>query len=85
MGNAIQRYFNTKLLSDFEAYRFVFMSTEKYELVGRLLKPGESPANYSEEEEDNVKSKEEWPPRYYEHFLKFDQISFSLLKSVRFV
>lgn len=49
----------TKLLSNFGAYRFIFISPEKYELVGRLLKPGESPANYSEEEEENVKSKED--------------------------
>lgn len=27
--------------------------TEKYEYVGRLLKPGEEPASYSDEEDDN--------------------------------
>lgn len=40
--------------------------SEKYEFVGKLLKPGEAPTSYSDEEEDlsqpeggDVKSKEE--------------------------
>jgi len=28
------------------------MLTEKYDVVGRLLKPGEEPTNYSDDEED---------------------------------
>lgn len=33
---------------------FVFVKIpEKYEYVGRLLKPGEEPASYSDEEDDN--------------------------------
>lgn len=40
---------------------------EKYEYVGRLLKPGEVPTNYSDEEEEGSqqevesKSKYDWP------------------------
>lgn len=29
------------------------MFSEKYDLVGRLLKPGEQPTNYSDEEEES--------------------------------
>lgn len=31
---------------------FVFSFSEKYDLVGRLLKPGEQPTNYSDEEDE---------------------------------
>jgi hypothetical protein len=32
--------------------------TEKYDVVGRLLKPGEEPTNYSDDEEDTAEDKE---------------------------
>jgi hypothetical protein len=32
---------------------FVFFSSEKYDLVGRLLKPGEEPADYTDTEEEH--------------------------------
>jgi hypothetical protein len=44
---------------------FWFFS-EKYDYVGRLLRPGEEPTNYSEEEEEGIqqepaeKPKDEW-------------------------
>lgn len=51
----------------------IFFLTEKYDLVGKLLKPGEEPTHYSDEEEDlpndassksvtnnTEKSKDEW-------------------------
>lgn len=34
----------------------LFAFTEKYEYVGRLLRPGEEPNNYSDEEEDSSES-----------------------------
>lgn len=30
----------------------LLLFTEKYDLVGRLLKPGEQPSSYSDEEDD---------------------------------
>jgi membrane-associated progesterone receptor component len=35
-----------------ELQQLVFVFTEKYDYVGRLLKPGEEPTNYSDEEEE---------------------------------
>lgn len=73
--NGKQTYFFFDLppqngLHDFPLYICV---SEKYELVGRLLKPGDEPTSYSDEEEDtqnesnasnkttDEKPKEEWP------------------------
>lgn len=56
-------------------YIFSLFFLEKYDLVGRLLKNGEEPTSYSDEEDDNQnesnasskstndgeKPKEEWP------------------------
>lgn len=45
----------------------IFFFLEKYDYVGRLLKPGELPTNYSDEEEEGSqqeaegKSKYDWP------------------------
>lgn len=33
-------------------YFYICFSTEKYEYVGRLLRPGEEPNSYSDEEEE---------------------------------
>lgn len=32
--------------------KIILFITEKYDLVGRLLRPGEEPTNYSEEEDE---------------------------------
>lgn len=45
-------------------YVKLILIAEKYDLVGRLLKPGEAPTNYSDEEEEpaaasNEKEKKE--------------------------
>lgn len=37
----------------------VFLLTEKYEYVGRLLKPGEEPSEYTDEEDIRDHSKQE--------------------------
>lgn len=55
-------------------FKYFFFSLEKYIYVGRLLKPGEQPTNYSDEDDDvdketaaatnkteDQKPKEEWP------------------------
>lgn len=52
---------------------FFFFILEKYIYVGRLLKPGEQPTNYSDEDDETTtttaatadKPKEEWP-NYFE-------------------
>lgn len=36
-----------------------FILIEKYDYVGRLLKPGEEPTNYSDEEEEPSQTEEE--------------------------
>lgn len=35
---------------------FFFSDSEKYDYVGKLLRPGEEPTNYSEEEEEVTNS-----------------------------
>ena len=40
-------------ISNIKLYYF----TEKYEFVGKLLKPGEEPNNYSDEEDEKEKEK----------------------------
>jgi membrane-associated progesterone receptor component len=35
-----------------------FVFTERYEYVGRLLKPGEEPTNYSDDEEEEGSQQE---------------------------
>lgn len=35
----------------------IFPFTEKYDYVGRLLRPGEKPTNYSDEEDESESSK----------------------------
>lgn len=54
------RHFQSAL-SDFSHFcfsfnnkiNFIFLNTEKYEYVGRLLRPGEEPNSYSDEEEES--------------------------------
>lgn len=55
MGNAVQRW--EHLIDDISSIKIVFnwliiCVLEKYELVGRLLKAGEQPTNYSDEEDE---------------------------------
>lgn len=38
-----------------------YIITEKYEFVGRLLRPGEQPINYSDEEDESNASSSEKP------------------------
>lgn len=49
MGNAVQRLVKCSL------YKFQLLTiyfVEKYDLVGKLLKPGEKPTSYSDEEDE---------------------------------
>lgn len=41
----------------FSGYSDVIKTTEKYDYVGRLLRPGEKPTNYSDEEDESESSK----------------------------
>lgn len=57
-------------------FNFWIFILEKYEYVGRLLRPGEEPNSYSDEEDDGTsdsskktesateKSKDDWPIRW---------------------
>lgn len=36
----------------FSLIKFIYFVSEKYDFIGRLLKPGEQPTNYSDEEDD---------------------------------
>lgn len=38
--------------------KYLLSFSEKYDLVGRLLKPGEVPRNYSDEEDDQPSNSE---------------------------
>lgn len=50
MGDAIQRY-SIQIVCKFNLITMVILA-EKYEYVGRLLRPGEEPTSYSDEEEE---------------------------------
>lgn len=39
-------------INSYLLYNYYLIFTEKYDLVGRLLKPGEQPTNYSDEEDE---------------------------------
>ena len=49
MGNAIFRYFWLKFNLKFDITRnpIYFVSTEKYPVVGKILKPDEEPTDYN--------------------------------------
>jgi len=38
---------------------FFFLITERYDYVGKLLKPGEAPTNYSDEEDEGSQQETE--------------------------
>lgn len=40
-----------------------FVCSEKYDYVGRLLRPGEEPTNYSEEEEEGTQQEPAEKPK----------------------
>jgi membrane-associated progesterone receptor component len=46
-----------------ELQHFMFVFAEKYDYVGRLLKPGEEPTNYSDEEEEGSQQESAEKPK----------------------
>lgn len=54
MGNAIQRYAKSyEITNHMKLIMSNQLIAEKYEYVGRLLRPGEEPNSYSDEEDDS--------------------------------
>lgn len=52
MGNAIQRYSSITISKILIKLRLIFCFLEKYHIVGKLLRCGEQPTNYEDEEDD---------------------------------
>jgi len=51
---------------------FTFFVIERYDYVGKLLKPGEAPTNYSDEEDEGSQQETETKSENYETETKTD-------------
>lgn len=62
MGTYNENFLKCKLANIIHIWscklKILFLFSEKYEFVGRLLRPGEQPRNYSDEEDEEESSVE---------------------------
>lgn len=56
-----------------KTFQCCFHATERYDYVGKLLKPGEAPTNYSDEEDEGSQQETETKSENYETESKTDR------------